>query len=341
MAREKICGIYKIENDIDGKVYIGQSVDIISRWNRHKNRLSKGIHENKHLQRAWDLYGSENFIFDIVYLCDINDLDKYECKAISQYNSSNPEYGYNKTDGGIGALNSLGSRKSVILLNTLEVFKSLAEAERQTGINQSSIGFCCMHKYAYAGTINGEHAVWMHLSEFVDSKLTDLQIKNIISDAQINPLNKRVVLLNTKSVYKSITEASNITNVSFNGIALCCKHIQKHGGRDLNGNALVWMYYDEYIELSDEQICALCNDANVQTTAKKVILLNENIVFDSLTLGAAWASKCSNSTISRVCKGKQKYAGVHPITGEPLRWMYYDEYLAQLNIYESEVKLNC
>ena len=36
MAREKICGIYKIENLVNGKVYIGQSVDIYKRWIEHK-----------------------------------------------------------------------------------------------------------------------------------------------------------------------------------------------------------------------------------------------------------------------------------------------------------------
>lgn len=32
MAKEKICGIYRIENLINHKSYIGQSVDIYKRW---------------------------------------------------------------------------------------------------------------------------------------------------------------------------------------------------------------------------------------------------------------------------------------------------------------------
>ena len=40
MAREKICGIYKITNLINGKVYIGQSTNIERRWKDHKSYVS-------------------------------------------------------------------------------------------------------------------------------------------------------------------------------------------------------------------------------------------------------------------------------------------------------------
>ena len=38
---EKICGIYKITNLVNGKVYIGQSQDIYSRWKEHKYARNK------------------------------------------------------------------------------------------------------------------------------------------------------------------------------------------------------------------------------------------------------------------------------------------------------------
>ena len=37
-------GIYKIENKVNGKVYIGQSIDIETRIKRHFRELRKGIH---------------------------------------------------------------------------------------------------------------------------------------------------------------------------------------------------------------------------------------------------------------------------------------------------------
>ncbi len=36
MAREVICGIYKITNLVNGKIYIGQSLDVYRRFSQHK-----------------------------------------------------------------------------------------------------------------------------------------------------------------------------------------------------------------------------------------------------------------------------------------------------------------
>ena len=41
MARQKICGIYKITNLITNKVYIGQAVDIKNRWACHRNHVQE------------------------------------------------------------------------------------------------------------------------------------------------------------------------------------------------------------------------------------------------------------------------------------------------------------
>ena len=48
MSREKICGIYKIENLVNGKVYIGKSLDIYKRWNDHKwtSKTPNDVHYN-------------------------------------------------------------------------------------------------------------------------------------------------------------------------------------------------------------------------------------------------------------------------------------------------------
>lgn len=58
-------GIYKIRNKINGKYYVGSSVDIRSRWRAHRSRLDKGRHHDTYLQRAWDKYGENNFEFEL------------------------------------------------------------------------------------------------------------------------------------------------------------------------------------------------------------------------------------------------------------------------------------
>lgn len=59
-------GIYSIENKINGKTYIGSSVNLKRRLNCHLVLLSTNRHPNQKLQRAWNKYGSKNFVVDVL-----------------------------------------------------------------------------------------------------------------------------------------------------------------------------------------------------------------------------------------------------------------------------------
>ena len=61
--------------------------------------------------------------------------------------------------------------------------------------------------------------------------------------------------------------------------------------------------------------------------AKKVICLNTGQVFDTIQDAQKWAGQRIDSGISKCCHKRQKTSGKHPVTGEPLRWMFYNEYL--------------
>ena len=99
---DKVCGVYCIENMINNKRYIGQSVDIYKRWKHHKNELNNGKHHNYHLQSSWNSYGESCFKFYILENCDISLLDNREIYYINFYNTKNCDYGYNLNDGGSG-----------------------------------------------------------------------------------------------------------------------------------------------------------------------------------------------------------------------------------------------
>lgn len=63
------CGIYLIRNTTNGKVYVGSSVRIKSRWNHHRSGLNRGLHGNLHLQASWDKYGADSFEWSVLELC--------------------------------------------------------------------------------------------------------------------------------------------------------------------------------------------------------------------------------------------------------------------------------
>lgn len=89
------CAVYAILNSVTGKVYFGSSMDVAKRWSVHRRTLTKGIHHNRHLQRSWDLYGQESFIFILVRGCRPEDRFQVEDSFIRSHNS---DMTYNQGD---------------------------------------------------------------------------------------------------------------------------------------------------------------------------------------------------------------------------------------------------
>lgn len=82
-------GIYAITNVITGSWYVGSSIHVRNRLRDHRYRLRAGRHENKHLQRAWTLYGENAFKGFLLETCEENSLLKREQHYIdldSHYN---------------------------------------------------------------------------------------------------------------------------------------------------------------------------------------------------------------------------------------------------------------
>jgi group I intron endonuclease len=99
--REKLCGIYGFRNLVDGKWYVGQSIDMVHRKEGHLWLLKSGKHPNPHFQSAFRKYGLESFEFRVLAK-DIPEilLDNFECAWISQLRCNQQEFGYNFESGG-------------------------------------------------------------------------------------------------------------------------------------------------------------------------------------------------------------------------------------------------
>lgn len=115
------CGIYKITNNINKKIYIGCSVNIERRWISHKSEsiLEKNPQYNYSIHKAFRKYGIDNFSFEIIELTSKAKLFEREKYWIGYYDSYNN--GYNETKGGEGGPSLPGEKNPNSSLTEQEV----------------------------------------------------------------------------------------------------------------------------------------------------------------------------------------------------------------------------
>lgn len=124
-------GIYKITNKINGKTYVGQSIDIKRRFNEHRYISSES---NESLKLAYKKYGRENFEFEVIEECSeemLNEREIYYIKILK------PKY--NRTAGGTGCLNHRVDKKTRMILSqkAKQQWKNMSEEEKQYRIKHN------------------------------------------------------------------------------------------------------------------------------------------------------------------------------------------------------------
>jgi group I intron endonuclease len=116
-------GVYQIRNSVNGKKYYGSSKEIEKRWARHKRELRSGTHINKILQRAWDKYGENSFVFEVVEEC----LEECLLSVEQKYLDTNPEYNIAiKSSGGDNLTKN--PNKGLIVANITKAIKHRVDA---------------------------------------------------------------------------------------------------------------------------------------------------------------------------------------------------------------------
>jgi group I intron endonuclease len=113
-------GVYSILNNVNGKRYVGSSVDIETRMLTHRSKLRTGKHHSSKLQRAWDKYGESAFEFSVSLLCAGDNCFMYEQIFIDFYESAGRR-GYNvapNAGGTRGLVHSEESKRKSSISNT-------------------------------------------------------------------------------------------------------------------------------------------------------------------------------------------------------------------------------
>lgn len=77
-------GVYQIRNLITNDIYIGQSINLNRRKQHHLSSLKHSKHKSTYLQNAFNKYGEENFVFEILLICEPFELTYYEQKLVER-----------------------------------------------------------------------------------------------------------------------------------------------------------------------------------------------------------------------------------------------------------------
>ncbi len=108
--------IYKYTNQVNGKVYIGQTINEYKRKYSHSKALNSW---RSYFHEAVEKYGIDSFSYEVLETIDRVtsqdlkiELDRAEQKYIAEYKSNNKLYGYNLTIGGSGTLGMKQSKES-------------------------------------------------------------------------------------------------------------------------------------------------------------------------------------------------------------------------------------
>ncbi len=149
-------------------------------------------------------------------------------------------------------------------------------------------------------------------SSIVDSKLNELFNLNIINWLQceeyaLSSLVKKACELKRNNSNITTTQIGKIIGLHQTTVI---KYLKK-------GTKLGWCKYNSKKE----------SIKSGKIRCRKIIELNNNQIFNSITEATTFYNFKSLSNISACCRGEQNYAGKDPITGEFLKWMYYEDYL--------------
>lgn len=171
-------GIYKIQNVENGKIYIGESADVLRRFKKHIGCLNNKKHDNYKLQSDFDLYGADSFNFYILYKLP-DDATKeervaYEDYFIERYNSIESGYNIQKTiDCNLYDMNrekALEIRKGLTDLVELNIYCCSAKDDI---INTAKLNRAFKNTYNYSSYVNScKGTLTNSLSEIQDRGYT-------------------------------------------------------------------------------------------------------------------------------------------------------------------------
>ena len=135
MKTTKDSGIYQIRNTLNGHLYVGSAKDIYQRWCTHRGDLRRNVHHSSYLQNAWNKYGKDSFVFEVLELCPKEQLLWVEQDFLDDLC---PEYNINPVAGNrLGVMFTDEIRKKISL--ALTGIKRSEETKRKISLSKKGV----------------------------------------------------------------------------------------------------------------------------------------------------------------------------------------------------------
>ena len=300
--------IYRVTNQVNGKIYIGKTSNFEKRKREHLYDIDDGLPFHSALIK----YGIENFIWEIIDESqDEDEINQKEIFWIKELNScihfpnSN---GYNITLGGEGGTswNSSPVVQFDLNGNYIEQFPSSSAASYHTGADRKGISDCASGKQKISGGYQ-----WRYRDE-CDSKHIEPYRKPESSR------NKAVVQIGLNGEYinrfPSISKASESTGINRTGIVSCVT-----GRAELAGK-YQWVYESDYSEDYDYKYKGI-------REGNGIVQLNDNKEILNRYRNCAEAARAlglpdkAHKQIHKNLNAKKRCKGFY--------WMKYDSYMEQ------------
>lgn len=231
------------------------------RWRNGKGYIGQVFYN------AVQKYGWKNMQHDIIAEnLTQNEAENFECIIIKTLNSNNNSYGYNIDSGGnVGKVLSEETKRklslsqpkffgkenknhvSVICLNDLTVFDSIADANEWLGFKRN----CSLISNVLNGTsdsltigkhpITKERCVWAYYDKNKTYHITKPPKKNIAQS-------KKVICLETKEVFDSSASAAKHLKLNRSSIGECCRGQRDKCGMKIFKNGYHFKFYQNYLK---------------------------------------------------------------------------------------------
>lgn len=242
--KEKKWKVYKHENLLNGKVYIGITSKTL---NDRARKNGSAYSQSPHFWSAIQKYGWNNFSHVIL----VDNLSKEEaCKLekefISKYNSTDERYGYNCSLGGesgnygVKASDDLRKRLSEMRKgeNSPNYGKKMPEDVKDK-IRKKKLGTTLSEetkRKISESLYKNPPTKGIKMSDSTKKKLSESKMgeKNVAS--------KKIYCKELNQYFNSIREAERKTGIKHEYISKACRKIVECAGKDENGNGYHWEY---------------------------------------------------------------------------------------------------